>query len=260
MPKMENTRPNEFAWVELSTTDLDKAREFYPKIFGWTLSAMDSPDGPYVLAKLGDSNVAGLMTLPEPARKMGAPPNWLSYVGVEDAAASVEKVKALGGKVMHGPMDVGMGMLAVIQDPAGGVFALWQQKQSMGGYLYRETGACCWNELMTTNVDAAGKFYSQLFGWKSEAVQMEGGMVYTVFKSGEEQVGGMMQQPKEMAGMPSFWSVYFDVANTDETAAKVKANGGNVMQPPTDIPNIGRFAVFADPTGAAFAVLQAAKK
>lgn len=258
MPTTDKALINQFTWVELATTDLERATEFYPKIFGWKLETFDMPDGKYVMAKLGDVSVAGLMTMPKEAKAMGAPPNWLSYIGVEDAAAGGEKVKANGGKVIHGPHDVGMGVLVVVQDPVGGTFALWQQKQP-SKYMYRETNAACWQELATTNVDASGKFYSQTFGWKAEAVQMEG-MVYTLFKLGEEQVGGMYPQPKEMAGMPPFWGVYFDVKSTDETAAAVKANGGNVMVPPADIPNIGRFAVFTDPTGAVFSVLQAFKK
>jgi uncharacterized protein len=258
MPTTEKALINQFTWVELGTTDLEKAKAFYPKIFGWTLTSFDTPQGPYVIAKIGDASVAGLMTLPKQAQEMGAPPNWLSYIGVEDAAAGAEKLKANGGKVIHGPHDVGMGVLVVVQDPVGGTFALWQEKQA-NKFVYRETGAACWQELATTNVDASGKFYTQTFGWKAEAVQMEG-MVYTLFKLGDEQVGGMYPQPKEMAGMPPFWGVYFDVKNTDEIANAVKANGGSVMVPPADIPNIGRFAVFTDPTGAVFSVLQALKK
>lgn len=256
MPKFNNSVPNQFCWVELSTTDPAAAKQFYAKIFGWQLSDMESPNGSYTVAKVGDGNVCGMMLLPEEAKKMGAPPNWLSYVAVSDANAAVQKIESLGGKVLKAPFEAGgMGVMAVIQDPTGAVFAIWQEKQSMGGFLYAETGASCWNELMTPNVDAAGKFYANAFGWKPDAMQMES-MVYTVFKNGETMVGGMMGTPKEMPGAPPAWAVYFSVKSADDTAKNVKANGGNVLNPPTDIPKIGRFAVLADPQGAVFCVLQ----
>jgi predicted enzyme related to lactoylglutathione lyase len=258
MTKFDNSVPNQFCWVELATSDPAAAKQFYAKIFGWKLNDMETPNGNYTVAKVGDANVCGLMLLPEEAKKMGAPPNWLSYVAVEDANAAAKKIEANGGKVLKAPFDAGgMGMMAVIQDPTGAVFSLWQEKQSMGGYLYQETGAVCWNELMTPNVDAAGKFYATVFGWKPDAMKMED-MVYTLFKKGDFNVGGMMGTPKEMSGAPPAWSVYFAVENTDETAKTVKANGGTVLSPPMDIPNVGRFAVFADPQGAVFCVLQAA--
>ncbi len=256
MPQFKNSVPNQFCWIELSTTDPSAAKEFYSKIFGWQLSDMDMPSGKYTMGKLGDANVCGMMLLPEEAKKMGAPPHWLSYVAVADANASIEKAKSLGGKVLHGPIDAGgMGNMAVLQDPSGGVFALWQEKQSMGSFLHGETGALCWNELVTPNVDAAGKFYANLFGWKTDAMDM-GGMVYTVFKNGEAQVGGMLPTPKDMANAPPAWCAYFTVKSANDVAKNVKANGGNVLKPPADIPNIGRFTILQDPQGAVFAVLQ----
>ena len=256
MPKSENAIPNQFCWVEVATSDPAAAKQFYGKIFGWQLEDMSSPHGVYTIAKLQGGNVAGLLLLPEDASKSGMTPHWMSYVAVTDAAAAEAKAKSLGGTVLKSVHDVGMGLMAVVQDPTGAVFALWQEKRSMGGYLYQETGACCWNELMTRNVDAAGAFYSKLFGWNADAVQMDGGMIYTVFKRGDEQLAGMMQTPEEMGGLPSHWGVYFAAESADRTADAVHANGGVVLQPPTDIPNIGRFATFADPQGAAFAVLQ----
>jgi predicted enzyme related to lactoylglutathione lyase len=209
----------------------------------------------YGLAALGDKQVGGITLLGEEAKKMGAPPNWLSYVAVDDAAASAKKIASLGGKVLVGPLDIGQGHMAVAADPTGAVFAVWQSVQSMGTWLMGEPGSLGWNELISTNEDKSISFYKALFGWKAEPTEMPG-MTYTILKQGETMVGGSMAQPKQMAGAPSLWGVYFSVADADQAAAKVTALGGKVLNPPMDIPNIGRFAVVADPQGAIFSVMK----
>jgi hypothetical protein len=135
------------------------------------------------------------------------------------------------------------------------VFALWQRVQSMGTFLMGEPGALGWNELISTNVDKSVSFYKGLLDWKAEANEMPG-MTYTILKQGETMVGGAMAQPKEMAGAPSLWGIYFSVADADKAAEKVTQLGGKVLNPPMDIPDIGRFAVVADPQGAVFSVMK----
>jgi uncharacterized protein len=259
MAEIKKPIVNSFCWIELNTSDPAAARKFYGELFGWKMNEMEMPSfGSYTMAMLGENTVAGMMKLADEAKKMGAPPHWLSYVAVDSAEKAAEKVKSLGGKVLMGPMDLkGPGIMAVAQDPTGGVFALWQSTAEMGTWLYQEKGSLCWNELATTNVDAAGKFYANLFDWKPEAMKMDA-MTYTIFKSGEGQRGGMMPMPEMMKGAPTSWTAYFSVESADSTADKTKSLGGKVLNPPTDIPNIGRFAVLQDPQGAVFAVLQPA--
>lgn len=257
MPEFTNTVPNGFCWVELNTSDPAAAKKFYAEIFGWDMQDMTMPTGTYTMTNIGGKMVSGIGMLPENAKKMGAPPHWLSYVAVEDLDAAIKKAGELGGKVLVPAMDVGPGKMSVLQDPTGGVLGIWQQKQSMGTWLYGETGALCWNELMTENVDQAGKFYLNLFGWKSEVMSMPKGQ-YTVFKNGAQPAGGMMAIGADMKGAPTAWCAYFSVKNTDDTVKKAESRGGKVLVPGTDIPNVGRFAVLTDPQGAAFAVLQPA--
>ncbi len=258
MPEFKDAVTGSFCWIEVNTTDPKRAREFYTQLFGWEAIDMPSAGGAdYTMFTLGGKHVAGLMQLPEQALKMGAPPHWLGYVGVESAEACAAKAKKLGGTVLAGPMDVGMGVMNVIADPAGAVFGAWQQKQSMGTFLYGGTGALCWNELMTANVDAAGKFYSELFAWKPEAMPM-GDSTYTILKNGDAQAGGLMAKPKEMGDAPSMWGAYFSVKSADATADRAKQLGGQLLFPPMDIPGVGRFATLMDPVGAVFSVLQPA--
>ena len=117
-------------------------------------------------------------------------------------------------------------------------------------------GNFSWNELMTSDVDKAGSFYSNLFGW--EATPMPGGMPYTIFKNGNISAGGMMRSPQP--GAPSQWVAYVTVANTDASAAAAVKLGAKLCMEPKDIPGVGRIALLADPTGAVFGIFQMEKK
>ena len=255
MPEITKAEAGTFCWIELGTTDVPAAKKFYGGLFGWTLTDMPMGAMPYSMAAVGDKRVAGLTVLSDAAKKMGAPPNWLSYVAVDDAAASAQKIASLGGKVLVPPLDIGPGQMAVAADPTGAVFAVWQGVQSMGTFLMGEPGSLGWNELISTNEDQALSFYKALFGWNADRTEMPG-MTYTIFKQGEAMIAGSMAQPKQMAGAPSLWGVYFSVADADKSAEKVIAMGGKILNPPMDIPGIGRFAVAADPQGAMFSMIK----
>jgi len=112
-------------------------------------------------------------------------------------------------------------------------------------------GQFVWRENMTTDVAKAASFYKGLFGWKLEEVPM-GDFAYTLIYAGEKQIGGLMPLPKEAQGVPSHWASYVSVDDVDKTAVATTEAGGKVIMPPRDIPDIGRFAVLQDPTGATF--------
>jgi predicted enzyme related to lactoylglutathione lyase len=186
----------------------------------------------------------------------GIPPMWSTYVTVADVDATAEKAKGLGATVFAGPMDVmDAGRMAVLADPAGAVFCLWQAKEHIGAELVNEHGALDWNELITPDVDAAAKFYCELFGWKAQTDDM-GGMAYTAFLLGDRPIAGAMKPP--MDGIPPSWGTYFAVDDTDAAVAAAKAGGGSVIAEPQDIPP-GRMAVLSDPQGAVFSVLKLAQ-
>ena len=120
--------------------------------------------------------------------------------------------------------------------------------------LFNRQGAFSWSELMTTDVEGAKKFYSTLFGWKTEDMPMEN-MRYTIVKVGDEGVGGIMPIPPQAQGSPPNWGVYVTGDGVDVTAKKAKELGGKILVPPTDIPNVGRFAVLQDPQGAVISAI-----
>jgi predicted enzyme related to lactoylglutathione lyase len=259
MPKYTSHKPGTFCWVELMTTDATAAKTFYGSLLGWTFDDQPIGDGmTYTMAKLDGSDVGALFQAG--AQLQGIPPHWGAYVAVEDVDLVTKKAVANGGKVVKDAFDVmDVGRMSVLQDPSGAALCLWQAKKHHGVGVKNEPGALCWNELYTSNVDAAGKFYVQTLGWKTENHDMGPMGTYTLFKpaSGDaaaNNIGGMMPIPPNMKGVPSNWLSYFLVTDVDASTKKATELGGKVLAPPMDIPNIGRFSIVQDPQGAAFAL------
>ena len=250
-------KPGTFCWVELATTDGEAAKKFYTQLFGWDFT--DNPIGPgmvYTMLKLTGKDVGALYTMPEEMTAKGIPPNWLSYVSVDSADESAAKAKSLGGTLLKEPFDVStVGRMAVIQDPTAAVFAIWEAGTHQGAGVTNVPSSFCWNELATKDATRAGEFYSGLFGWDKNVRDM-GTLLYTSFMNGDRPAGGMYEPTPEMGEIPSHWAVYFAVADVDATAARAAELGGKICVPPSDIPDVGRFAMILDPQGAAFAVLK----
>jgi hypothetical protein len=258
MPTVTAHTIGTFSWPELGTTDQKAAKQFYTSLFGWQFNDTDmGPNGVYTIFTLNGRDVAALYTLMPDMVKQGVPPSWGSYVTVENADRSAEKAKSLGGTVIVPPMDVmEHGRMAVVQDPQGATFTVWQAKDHIGvGVLY-EPGSLAWTQLNAKDPAAAKKFYPALLGWKIQDEEMPavmGGGAYTTWLKSDGQAGGMMPMPKD-APAPSHWLPYFAVANVDASATKAGSLGAKTFVPPTDIPGIGRFAVLADAQGATFAI------
>ena len=125
--------------------------------------------------------------------------------------------------------------------------------------VFKQHGAFSWSELMTSDPEAAKKFYSELFGWKTDDMPM-GDMTYTVLKAGDKEVGGIMPIPEQAKGMPPYWGMYVTVDDVDATAKKAEELGAKTIVPLTDIPEVGRFFAFQDPQGAVISAITYAKK
>ncbi|MGI8731776.1 MAG: VOC family protein [Pyrinomonadaceae bacterium] len=250
-------KPGTFCWVKLATTDGEAAKKFYTQLFGWDFA--DNPMGPdmvYTMLKLNGKDVGALYKMTQEMTANGIPPNWLSYVSVASADESAAKAKSLGATLLKEPFDVfTAGRMAVVQDPTGAVFALWQAGAHKGAGISNDTNSLCWNELATKDTAKAGEFYSELFGWDRNAQQMEE-MTYTSFMNGDRPAGGMYEPTPEMGEIPPHWAVYFAVTDADAMAARATELGATVCVPPMDIPGVGRMAAIKDPQGAAFAVIK----
>ncbi|MGN6185504.1 MAG: VOC family protein [Thermoanaerobaculia bacterium] len=252
MPIVDSHAPGSFCWIELATTDAHAAREFYKSLFRWTVNENDMGEmGIYYIFQKDGRDCAAMYQMG--AQQQGMPPNWLSYVAVANADQSTEKAKSLGGNVVMGPFDVDdHGRMAVIGDPQGAYFAIWQAIKNPGIKVRDEVNSLCWNELSARDLDASKKFYPALFGWR-----MKESPEYTEWHLGEHAVGGMMQS-QAPAEVPPYWLPYFAVADCDASVASAQSLGAHTLVPPMDIPKVGRFAVLADPQGATFAVIKLA--
>jgi uncharacterized protein len=257
MQETPEYKPGTFCWVELGTTNGEAAKTFYTKLFGWDFT--DSPIGPgkvYTMLKLNGKDVGALYEMPTEMTAQGIPPHWLSYAATTSADETASKAKSLGATLMKEPFDVfDVGRMAVIQDPTGAVFAIWQAGTHKGAGVVNVPGAFCWNELATTDTARDGDFYTGLFGWGKDT-QNFGPMEYTMFSNGDRAAGGMFKLTPEMAGIPPHWLVYFAVDDCDAKVRKATELGASTMKPADDIPGIGRFAILRDPQGAAFAVIK----
>lgn len=249
------TNIGRFVWHELHTSDRAKAMKFYAQLFRWeTKDVAMGPGEAYSLCLLGGTDHAGITRSMAPA---GVPPHWLPYVAVDDVDASAAKARELGGKVMTAAMDIpSVGRFAVVTDPQGAAFALYRGARAYPDEppVPRE-GAFCWEELMTSDPVASAKFYTGLFGYTVEEVDMGPMGTYRILKRGDRQTGGIMKMPPSVpATMPSHWLTYVLVKDVDTSTRNAREIGARVLMEPMDIPKIGRFSVIADPTGAAVAL------
>jgi hypothetical protein len=246
--------PGTFCWVELGTTDQPAAKKFYSDLFGWSVNDLPiGPDSFYTMLQLRGKDVAALCQLNPEQLAQGIPPHWLLYIAVESADEAAKAVIAAGGKTMMEPFDVfDAGRMTVAQDPAGATFGIWQARKHIGSQINNETNTFCWGELATRDTAAATAFYGQVFGWKAKT----GDPTYTEFHLGDQPFGGMLTMTPEMGDAPPHWAPYFAVNDCDATAEKAKSLGASMCVPPQDIPNVGRFAVIADPQGAVFSIIK----
>src|SRR5215472_3424201 len=251
-----------FIWYELITPDTAGAKRFYGDVIGWTAQDMPMPDGgaePYSILSASGNGVAGMMNLGEPMKAEGMPPNWTGYVCVDDCDAAAAKVKSLGGSVMREPLDIpGIGRFAIVADPSGAVIAIMTPVPPQGGQPpardITALGQCGWHELYGAAPEDGFDFYAQMFGWtKTDAMPMGEMGTYQLFANQDGQIGGMMKKPPQ-APMPS-WTYYFRVPNVDKAAETVKADGGQVMNGPMDVPGGERVFQGVDPQGAVFAAV-----
>ncbi|WP_024792956.1 VOC family protein [Tomitella biformata] len=237
-------------WIDLMTSDTAGARQFYGSLFGWEAQEPNPEYGGYFSFLRDGGEIAGCMTTPA---EVPGPDVWSVYLAVEDARKSAAAAAARGATVVAEAMDVGdLGTMAVLVDPGGAGFGLWQRKEHRGLASVYAEGAPSWFELHTRNYEPALEFYREVFGWTTQAVSDTPEFRYTVLMDGEEQLAGVMDASSFLpAGAPAKWSIYFGVGDADVALAKAAELGGAVVLEAEDTP-YGRLATAADPTGAEF--------
>jgi predicted enzyme related to lactoylglutathione lyase len=241
-----------FVWYELITKDPKAAMSFYTGVVGWKTEPFSGApaDKPYTMWLGSQGPLGGVMLLDESLTKRGVPPHWMAHVEVADVDRTVAKVKELGGQVHHGPMDIPtIGRFAVIGDPQGAVLSVFAPEKPMAPHDVSKGGEFSWNELYTTDAEAALKFYGAIFGWKKESEFDMGPMgKYLLFGQGGTQYGGMMTKPAG-APMPTAWGYYVRVDDFDSALERAKAKGAKVVNGPMQVPTGDRIVQMTDPQG-----------
>lgn len=244
------TKSGRFVWFEYVSKDAAKAQGFFGELFGWSTKSIPMPEGAYTMIAAPDGTTIGGYGTAE-----GASPaaSWLPYLLVESAATIAGKVKSLGGSIVKEPFKVGdFATMAIVVDPLGATLALWQPTKPEEA-AKPVTGHFTWNELPSKEPEASVAFYAKIGGFTSSKMDMGPAGTYHLLESGGEPRAGIMAQ---MPGSSHAWLPYVQVASADQTADKAKRLGATVVVPPTDIPNVGRFAIFVDGQGTATGILQ----
>jgi hypothetical protein len=247
-----------FSWTDISLVDVGAGKEFYSELFGWDALDQFDPDGNliYVLFTKHGDLAAGMGPMPPEMQATGFPPMWQSYISVDSVDEVVSTVTAAGGSEVLPAMDVmASGRMAILADPTGGVFSVWQAGTHAGADRFNDPGFMTWNELATRDVEAAKAFYAAVFAWTYQTDEMPGGMSYTMISNGEQPNGGVLAMdenwPEEI---PPHWMVYFRVDDIDAAVAQIKGLGGSISVEPFDTP-AGRMAVVGDPQGGTFSII-----
>src|SRR5436309_1682025 len=239
MTTVDTHVPGRVCWVELSTTDLAGGRSFYADLFGWKEIAESIEGwGEYVTFTVADGRgAAGAYEQQEQERSMGVPPHWNLYLYADDVDKTVARAAEAGATVMVPGLDTPHGRMAVLADPTGAPFCLWQSDEMPGFKVRDEPASFSWPELLTREPDRAVTFYGDVFGWTANTVPMGQGRSYTILHHQDKDIAGLFEPPSPE--VPNSWLVYFDVTDAAATVADAEDGGGGVMQAPMAIPEVG---------------------
>ena len=253
MGKRASHAPGTFSWVDLACGDPAAAKSFYGDLFKWEMSDDDAGGRPYTTCRIEGDAVSGLYGMPEEAGTGGGAPGWMSYLTVEDAAACALRAQELGAATVRAPFEIGdFGRAAVLRDPEGAAFAVWQPAASIGAERVNDVGCLCMNSLVTTAIDASRSFYEGLFGWTTEPAEPEGeSQMILVLNEGRLNASIVPRDP----GEPNHWCPYFTVQSTEEAVERVGELGGERAVGPMEIFD-GSIATVLDPQGARFGLFE----
>jgi predicted enzyme related to lactoylglutathione lyase len=238
-------------WFELASTDPERSIAFARAVFGWSAETQATPTGPYTFMANGSGPAGAICGLPPGAE--GTPSFWGVYFLVADLDAARSRALALGATPFDDPFDVpGMGRGAVLADPGGAFFSLWQPDPAAGSELALfEPFSVGWVELATRDVDAAQRFYGELLGWRfADSANAPAGTRYSEYAVGDLHYGGLLQMTPAWGDLPAHWSIYVVVPDLGIALSATDAAGGTVTVPAFDAPGVGRIARVDDPTGA----------
>ena len=268
MSEREAFQPGVPCWVQAVHPDPAAALAFYTSLFGWKAENLMSDDHPgdYFVCRLRGRDVAAIVS----QHGAPAPPSavWTTHVCTDSADAAACKVEEAGGRVIGEPFDSpGGGRMVIASDPAGAVFCLWEPGGRSGAQLVNEPGAWTMSALITSDPEAARRFYGTVFGWQTDTFGLGDAQVtlwrLPGYMGGEPEqpvprdVVATMLPPNASGEAPPNWSVDFWVRDLDRTLEAATDLGSSVLTGPYDIPDAGmKQAVILDPQGATLSLTQ----
>lgn len=258
----------DFVWYELMTSDADSACAFYSAVVGWDIERKSEAPMGYRMIAASNGPIAGLMPLTAEMQSGGARSCWMGYIAVDNVDQSTADIDAAGGSIHIEPWDIpGAGRAAFVADPQGVMFYIMKPVSPADQPDYQSTsfaaaeplvGHCAWNELSTTDPEAAKAFYGTMFGWlKGGEMDMGplGKYEFLTDADGRFSLGAVMPKMEEMP-VP-MWTYYFRVSDIDEAVTTITQKGGQILQEPIEIPG-GDFSIVGmDPQGAVFGLVGA---
>jgi predicted enzyme related to lactoylglutathione lyase len=238
------TRLGQFVWHDLQTTDVERAKAFYTELLGWELETWKAGEMDYPMIKANGVQHGGF-TKSERS-------HWLGHIAVDNVDAACSAAESAGGAVSGEPGGHReVGRWATIVDPQGAVISAFTPACDSPA----PSGVFLWNELLTSDAEAAKSFYTSVFGWTTEDMDMGEAGVYTLFnKADGENAGGAIQNPDA----PAAWYPYLAADDVDASVTKARRLGAQTFVEPFEIETVGRLAVLADPTGAMFGLYKPA--
>lgn len=239
-----------FVWFELVTPDINKGTSFYPAVAGLGTMEADMGTFKYSMLTAGEAPAAGVVN----PQMEGVPSQWVGYLSVDDVDAKAAAVAEAGGSIIVPAFDIPtIGRAALVADPEGASFYVFKA----GDGNDTPADAFHWMELWAKDAANTVNFYTQVFGYTVESMEMPMGTYY-VLKAGDDMVAGIMNSTEEKA--PPMWLPYLAVDDCDAATSTATDHAGQVFVPPMDVEGIGRFSVLADNSGAVVGLIKPASQ
>ncbi len=255
-PPSQEHHPGKVVFVQLTTTDLAGAKQFYSGLFGWRFRDIAGTRVPFALAYLGTEQVAAVAQRPPPAG-VRAQPAWLSFFSTQDVDAAAKLAAGQGARLLSPAHDIpGLGREAVLADPQGAVFGMLASSSGDPPDALKPNGAWIWRSLMTTNPTADAAFYHTLFGFTSFAFPSPAGQQHLLLQSENYARASANTPPPSNPTIHPHWLNYVRVDNAAQMVARATQLGGRVLVQPHSDRHGGMIAVVADPQGAPVGLLE----
>jgi len=236
-----------FVWFEIETRDIQQAQSFYGEVFGWKTRTQGAGETRYEMIEVAGTTIGGYRKL-----RTRSDPYWASFISVPDIDEAIVRVKGAGGRHIGEVLDTpGVGRAVEIIDTVGTKVSLISRTGGDEPERTPSPGAFFWVELVTPLPDRAVEFYTTVFGYNDKPMQMENSGTYHALQIGATGRAGILYKDASPQWLP-----YVHVNDTDQALARAVRMGAKELMPATDIPKIGRYAVIADPEGAALAIMK----